>query len=56
MGNKRRGKRTTRRTWRETEVRSGYTTDKKVDISKLKFPNTKPAASADRPRKDSKSD
>ena len=46
MGNKRPARKT-RRTWREREVRTGgYTTDKTVDISKVKFPDPTPSAPA----------
>ena len=41
---------------RGAAVWGGYTTDKRVDASKLRFPDPKPASSVERTGKDSKSD
>lgn len=57
MGRKQREGRTkTTRTTRRSELRGGYTTDKRVDVSKLRFPDTRPATSAEGTGKGTKSD
>ena len=41
---------------RRPEIRGGYTTDKRLDVSKLRFPDTMLASSAERTGEDPKSD
>ena len=56
MWRKRRARWARARKMRGAAVWGGYTTDKRVDASKLRFPDPKPASSVERTGKDSKSD
>ena len=51
MSSKRRATGAAQRTWREREVRGGYTTDKKIDISKSKLPSRPASSSSTQPAK-----
>jgi len=56
MWRKRRARWARERKMRGAAVWGGYTTDKRVDVSKLRFPDPKPASPVERTGKDSKSD
>lgn len=57
MRHKRKARRTrAARKKRRPEIRGGYTTDKRVDVSKLRFPYTRPATPAELAGMDPKSD